>query len=163
MLMPKQAHLDSRIKVSSWCTSHFMTRPPLASPSLFFPTFTRLLKSCGMWAGWRESGQYGKHHLNHFHPHNLHLHHFHHNHLHLNPHFFYLHSSYSSHVGRIGVAWQACDCTQCEPIKIPTSRFHPEEFIHIERNIIKTFLDKANDMMKGYHRRKTSFVLTRKD
>ena len=57
MLMPKQADLDSRIKVSSWCTSHFMTRPPLASPSLFFPTFTRLLKSCGMWAGWRESGQ----------------------------------------------------------------------------------------------------------
>ena len=77
-LMPKQANLYSRIKVSSWCTSHFMTRPPLASPSLFFPTFTRLLKSCGMWAGWRESGQYGKHRLNHFHPQNLYLNHIHH-------------------------------------------------------------------------------------
>ena len=52
--------------------------PPLASPSLFFPTFTRLLKSCGMWAGWRESGQYGKHRLNHFHPQNLYLNHIHH-------------------------------------------------------------------------------------
>ena len=38
MLMPKQAHLDSRIKVSSWCTLHFMTRPlsraPLSSSQL---------------------------------------------------------------------------------------------------------------------------------
>ena len=36
---------------------------------------------------------------------------------------------------RSGMVSKACDGTQCEPIKIPTSRFHPEEIIHMERTI----------------------------
>ena len=34
MLIPKQTHLDSGIKVSSWRPLHFMTRPPLSSSQL---------------------------------------------------------------------------------------------------------------------------------
>ena len=68
MIMPKQAHLDSRIKVSSWCPLHFMTRPLSRAPL----SSSQLSPGCSSHVGCgQDGGSRGKYHLNHFHPHNL--------------------------------------------------------------------------------------------